>query len=43
MKLNDTKYNVTIDLRWIIIWILICLGEPDILDSIIAVLQKLAN
>ena len=43
MSTENVKSNVVINLKWIIIWILICLGEPDILDGIIAVLQKLAN
>ncbi len=32
----------SISLNWLIIWWLLCIGRPDVLDGIIAVLQALA-
>ena len=38
---NDNKYTFKSD-KWFFIWIIVILGEPDIIDGIIAVLQALA-
>ena len=45
--MSDSKFNMSpridFDFIAIIILILLCTGEPDIIDSIIAVLQALAK
>jgi len=40
--MKDNKYTFTSD-KWIIIWILVCLGEPDILDGIIKLIHNLGE
>jgi len=39
---NDNKYTFKSD-KWFFIWIIVILGEPDIIDGIIKVLFSLAE
>ena len=40
-KKVNFKPNFTISLKWIIIWIILFWGEPDLLDSLIELINKL--
>ena len=37
--------SITVDnsFKWFVIWILVCYGDPDILDGIIKVLDNLGD
>ena len=39
---NDNKYTFKSD-KWFFIWIIVILGEPDIIDGIIKVLFSLSE
>jgi len=32
--------KIVIDFKWIIIWIILTIGEPDIIDAIVHLLMK---
>lgn len=41
--MTDKTPQFNINLKWFIIWILLILGEPDILDGIIKLIHNLGE
>mgnify|MGYP000099476034 CR=1 FL=1 len=43
MNNNKVTFPISIDWKWTVILIIMCLGEPDIIDGMVTLLHNLAN